>query len=312
MSLSTADTLHYDAVTTQLNTHKQRVEQVLQRQVNTLHANDPQLLAAIKHGLLMGGKRIRPYLVYATGSLTNRSASNEYLSDLDAPAAAIECIHCYSLIHDDLPAMDNDDLRRGNPTVHKKFNEATAILAGDSLISLAFTLLSQHPYQQTSSANALKMIELLSQHSGYIGMCGGQALDLSYTGKNITLTDMEHMHQLKTGALIKTSVLMASYCSPGFTPEHRHHLDEFATHIGLAFQVQDDILDVIGETQIIGKQVGSDQQADKSTYVSLLGLPAAQQKAQELYLKSLDALSRLPFNTEKLEAFAWYVVQRNH
>ena len=301
------DVSRVDDLKHQLTQYKQRVEQALQQQLNALQPNNVDLLDAIKHGLLNGGKRMRPFLVYATGSLTG-----QHLNDLDAPAAAIECIHSYSLIHDDLPAMDDDDLRRGQPTVHKKYDEATAILAGDSLISLAFNILAKHNYENTPAQNVLKMIELLGHHSGYPGMCGGQALDLSNTNKKIPLEGMEQMHQLKTGALIKTAILMGSYCAPGFEPQHRLHLIEFADNIGLAFQVQDDILDVIGDTDTIGKPKGSDEQANKSTYVSLLGLTLAQQKAQDLYQNSLKALAQLPFDTKNLEAFAWYVIHRNH
>lgn len=301
------NTQNVDDLKSHLNQYKQRVEQVLLQQLTELQPNNVELLDAIKHGLLNGGKRMRPFLVYATGSLTSKN-----LNDLDAPAAAIECIHSYSLIHDDLPAMDDDDLRRGLPTVHKKYDEATAILAGDSLISLAFTILAKHQYQTTPVQNVLKMIEMLGHQSGYAGMCGGQALDLSSTNKNIPLEGMEQMHRLKTGALIKTAILMGSYCAPGFEPQHRQHLIEFADNIGLAFQVHDDILDVIGDTDTIGKPKGSDEQANKSTYVSLLGLALAQQKAQDLYQNSLKALAQLPFDTQKLEAFAWYVIHRNH
>jgi farnesyl diphosphate synthase len=290
-----------------LAVHKARVERFLQLKLSTLNLVDQQLLDAMVHGMLQGGKRIRPYLVYATGSLTNTN-----MDDLDAPAAAMECIHSYSLIHDDLPAMDNDDLRRGEPTVHKRYDEATAILAGDSLQSLAFEILSTHHYQQTSPTGIIEMIKLLSRYSGYEGMCGGQALDLASTDIAIDLPALQQMHQLKTGALIRCSVLMASYCSNDFSDHDRLHLNEFASAIGHAFQVQDDILDVIGDTDILGKSKGSDEAANKSTYVSLLGLEQAKAKADQLYQQSIHALQQLPFNTQLLEAFASYVVQRNH
>jgi farnesyl diphosphate synthase len=290
-----------------LKRQKARVEQFLQHKLDDLDINSQSLLDAMKHGLLQGGKRIRPYLVYATGSLTN---ANEH--DLDAPAAALECIHSYSLIHDDLPSMDDDDLRRGLPTVHKQFDEATAILAGDSLISLAFDILASHPYRQTQPTSVLEMIKLLSKHSGYSGMCGGQALDLSYTDQSVDLQALEQMHKLKTGALISSAVMMASYCSDQFSESDRLHLASFARAIGLAFQVQDDILDVTGETEILGKPQGSDIAANKSTYVALLGLDNARKKAEDLYHESLHALQQLPYDTRLLEAFASFVVQRNH
>jgi farnesyl diphosphate synthase len=301
LALSKSDLL------TSLSEHKSRIEDFLSHKLDALEVNHVQLHQAMRYGLLQGGKRIRPFLVYATGGLTTSQ-----LHDLDAPAAALECIHSYSLIHDDLPAMDDDELRRGLPTVHKKFDQATAILAGDSLLSLAFELLTSHDYQHTSPANVLKMVQLLAHHSGYPGMCGGQALDLSNTNKAVDLAAMEQMHQLKTGALIKSAVLMASYCNNDITEPQRQLLATFAHNIGLAFQVQDDILDVIGDTQVIGKPKGSDQQANKSTYVSLLGLEQAQQKAQDLYQQSLLALQQLPYDTRLLEAFALFVVQRNH
>jgi farnesyl diphosphate synthase len=290
-----------------LSQYKARVESYLQHKLESQLQNDEVLYQAMKYGLLEGGKRMRPFLVYATGSLINTP-----LSELDAPAAALECIHSYSLIHDDLPAMDDDDLRRGQPTVHKKFDEATAILAGDALQSLAFDILAHHQYQTTESSNIVKMIGLLSHNSGYDGMCGGQALDLSHTNQTITLEQMQQVHRLKTGALIKSAIVMASYCGQGFNDEQRQHLSNFADNIGLAFQVQDDILDVIGDTEVMGKPKGSDQQANKSTYVALLGLEQAQQKAQDLYQKSVDALAQLPYDTQLLRAFAHYVVQRNH
>ncbi len=290
-----------------LKQHKSRIEQFLQQKLTALTPNDQQLLSAMQHGLLQGGKRMRPYLVYATGSLTQTN-----LDDLDAPAAAMECMHSYSLIHDDLPAMDDDDLRRGEPTVHKKFDEATAILAGDCLQSLAFDLLSSHPYQQTRPQGVIEMIKLLSHLSGYEGMCGGQALDLAGTDRNIDLAALEQMHRLKTGALIKCAILMASHCSNGFSDTDRIHLSDFADAIGLAFQVQDDILDVVGDTATLGKPKGSDMAANKSTYVSLLGLTQAKAKADDLYQQSIKALQQLPYDTQLLEAFASYVVQRNH
>lgn len=290
-----------------LSQYKTRVESYLRQRIDTMTQNDPLLHQAMAYGLLQGGKRMRPFLVYATGSLIETP-----LEELDAAAAALECIHSYSLIHDDLPAMDDDDLRRGEPTVHIKYDEATAILAGDALQSLAFEVLSTHNYQTTDSGNIVKMIQLLSSNSGYHGMCGGQALDLSHTNQSISLQQMQQMHRLKTGALIRSAVLMASYCGKGFNDEQRNQLNIFADNIGLAFQIQDDILDVIGDTEVMGKPKGSDEQANKSTYVALLGLEQAQQKAQTLYQQSIDALKQLPYDTQLLQAFAQYVVQRNH
>lgn len=290
-----------------LQKRKQRVELFLQQQLATLPINDQKLLDAMGYGLLQGGKRMRPYLVYTIGALVDAPEH-----DLDAPAGAIECMHSYSLIHDDLPAMDNDELRRGLPTVHVKYGEDTAILAGDSLQSLAFDLLANHQYHQVDSKSVVAMIQQLSRLSGYDGMCGGQAIDLASTDKAISVEQLEQMHRLKTGALIRCSVAMASYCSNAFSDKDRRLLNDFAHNIGLAFQIHDDILDVEGDTHTLGKPKGSDQQANKSTYVSLLGLQQAKHKAKSLYLQSLDALQQLPYDTQLLEAFASYVVQRNH
>jgi farnesyl diphosphate synthase len=208
--------------------------------------------------------------------------------------------------------MDNDDLRRGEPTTHIKYGENTAILAGDSLHSLAFELLAAHDYQQTTAVDVIEMIKLLSHHGGYPGMCGGQAIDLASVGIAIDLGTLERMHRLKTGALIKCAVLMASYCASGFSRQDRRHLSDFADTLGHAFQVQDDILDVVGDTAVLGKPSGSDLIANKSTYVSLLGLEQAKDKANTLYLQSIRALQQLPYDTQLLQAFAAYVVQRNH
>ena len=290
-----------------LGQFKSRVEHYLSTRLDKLAVNQPDLLDAMRYGLLQGGKRVRPFLVYATGQLVETD-----LNDLDAPAAAIECIHSYSLIHDDLPAMDDDDLRRGNPTVHRKFDEATAILAGDSLQSLAFSILADHNYRQTADVDVLAMIRLLSDNSGYPGMCGGQALDLANTDTQVDVAALEKMHRLKTGALIEAAVLMGSHCSRRFSNEQRRLLSDYAQAIGLAFQVQDDILDVVGDTAVIGKPKGSDIEANKSTYVSLLGLENARQKADSLYKQSLEALDQLPYNTGLLEAFASFVVHRDH
>ncbi len=296
-----------NSLTAMLDTYKKRVEAYLLNHLSNMQVNDPKLLDAMHHGLLQGGKRMRPFLVYATGTLVGAEQA-----DLDAPAAAIECIHSYSLIHDDLPAMDDDDLRRGKPTVHKAFDEATAILAGDSLQAMAFDILAKHNYRQTQPKDVLNMVALLADNSGYNGMCGGQALDLSYTDKAVDIASLETMHQLKTGALITTAVILASYSNDKFSDNDRLHLTQFAKAIGLAFQVQDDILDVVGDTAVLGKPKGSDLAANKSTYVALLGLEQAKQKAQQLYNDSLEALDKLPYNTELLQAFAHFVVQRNH
>lgn len=286
--------------------YQQRVEQVMSAALAAQPITDPELLAAMQYSLLSGGKRVRPFLVYAVGQMLGAN-----LHDLDAPAAAIECLHTYSLIHDDLPAMDDDDLRRGRPTCHKAFNEATAILAGDALQALSFELLSSHHYQQVAVPKRLQMVQQLAKQAGYSGMCGGQAIDLAHTNKQMTVEALEAMHQLKTGALIECAVQMAWLASPATAPAELAALVRYARALGLAFQVQDDILDIEGDTATLGKPQGSDLEANKATYPSLLGLPAAKAKAQQLFAEANDALSVLPYDTQPLSAFAHYVIARS-
>lgn len=290
-----------------LSVFQQRVEQQMSTILQQQQRNDPRLFDAMSYSLLNGGKRIRPFLVYICGDMLGAQ-----LSDLDAPAAAIECLHTYSLIHDDLPAMDDDDLRRGKPTCHKAFDEATAILAGDALQALAFEILASHPYQQVSAENRLGMIQQLAKLAGYQGMCGGQAIDLAHTNKAMTVEALEAMHQLKTGALIECTVRMAWLCSPKQDADELAALIAYARALGLAFQVQDDILDIESDTATLGKPQGSDQQANKATYPALLGLAAAKTKAQQLFEQANTALSVLPYDTQQLSAFAHYVIARSY
>ncbi|PKM20643.1 MAG: (2E,6E)-farnesyl diphosphate synthase [Gammaproteobacteria bacterium HGW-Gammaproteobacteria-15] len=288
-----------------LAVYQQRVEQHLQQYLDSRTVTDQRLLSAMSYSLLLGGKRVRPFLVYSCGTLLGAS-----LHDLDGPAAALEALHSYSLIHDDLPAMDNDDLRRGKPTCHKAFDEATAILAGDALQTLAFELISSHPYQQVSNAQILQMVQQLATAAGYSGMCGGQAIDLAQTNQSSTLAQLERMHRLKTGALIESAVHLAWLCSPKRDAAELGALLNFARALGLAFQVQDDILDIESDTSTLGKPQGSDTKANKSTYPALLGLDNAKAKAQQLYQDALNALARLPYNTDELRAFAQYIIER--
>ena len=285
---------------------QQRVEQFMTDALAVRSITDDKLLAAMRYSLLLGGKRVRPFLVYSVGQMLGAN-----LADLDGPAAAIECLHTYSLIHDDLPAMDDDDLRRGKPTCHKAFDEATAVLAGDALQALAFELLCSHPYQQVNLASQLELVKQLALHSGYNGMCGGQAIDLAHTDKAMTLAALENMHQLKTGALIETSVRFGWLCSGKTDENELTALITYARALGLAFQVQDDILDIEGDTATLGKPQGSDLEANKATYPKLLGLEAAKAKAQMLLAEAKDALSVLPYDTSELSAFAHYVIARS-
>lgn len=270
-------------------------------------ATSPQSLhQAMRYGALNGGKRIRPTLVYITGQ-----ALGAELPDLDSPALAVELIHCYSLVHDDLPAMDDDDLRRGKPTCHIKFDEATAILAGDALHTQAFEELASHPFSDKAKPQQLQMIQLLARASGSLGMGGGQAIDLESTSKMIDLATLEQMHRMKTGALIKASVLLGALCAGKLDQQEQNALELYADAIGLAFQVKDDILDIESDTNTLGKPQGSDLAKDKNTYPALLGLDGSKQKLEDLLDLSLQALAKLPYNTESLAELANYIVNRN-
>jgi farnesyl diphosphate synthase len=231
-------------------------------------------------------------------------------SALDTPAAAVELIHSYSLVHDDLPAMDDDDLRRGQPTTHRAFDEATAILAGDALQVLAFSLLARDRTAGVSSEARLKMIQILADASGAAGMAGGQALDLSAVGRNLNLEELEAMHRLKTGALIRASVLLAAACAPDLTSTEWEALDAYSQDIGLAFQIQDDILDVEGSTEDLGKTIGADAARAKPTYPSVLGLEAAKTRAAELKRRACDRLAPFSGRTQVLAWLASYVIDR--
>ncbi len=293
----------------QLRDMQQRVDGVLEAYVTALPFADMPLVQAMRHGSLLGGKRLRPYLVYASGQLFGLNLSN-----LDAPAAAIECIHAYSLIHDDLPAMDDDDLRRGQPTCHIKFGEANAILAGDALQTLAFSILADVEMPDVSVNDRLSMISELARASGVAGMCAGQALDLAAEGQQVDLNALELIHRHKTGALIRAAVRIGALAAGAPGRAALPLLDRYAEAIGLAFQVQDDILDVIGDTQTLGKRQGADQQLGKSTYPALLGLEGAQAKAKDLYLEAVAALEELAtysYNTAPLLALARFVIERD-
>ncbi|MBD2825176.1 (2E,6E)-farnesyl diphosphate synthase [Xenorhabdus szentirmaii] len=270
---------------------------------------DSPLGIAMQHGAILGGKRLRPFLVYSVGELFGLSRKS-----LDAAALALECIHAYSLIHDDLPAMDNDDLRRGQPTCHIKFGESQAILAGDALQSLAFELLAKQDMPDVALLDRLTMIAELASASGFAGMCGGQSLDLQAEGKQIGLDALEQIHQHKTGALIRAAARLGAYSAGQRGHDVIPLLDQYTQAIGLAFQVHDDILDVIGNTEIIGKRQGNDQQLGKNTYPALLGLEQAQQKARDLYEEAIAALAELDkksYNTTTLKRLAGFIIERN-
>ncbi len=290
-----------------LTSLQQRSNQQLERWLDTLPHQQQSLIDAMRYGLLLGGKRARPFLVYITGQMLGCS-----LEQLDTPAAAIECIHAYSLIHDDLPAMDDDELRRGQPTCHIKFDEATAILTGDALQTLAFTILAEGQLSPEAEAQRIMMVKVLAEASGAAGMCMGQALDLAAENRVVSLQELEEIHRNKTGALMKCAIRMGALAAGEKGIEVLPLLDKYADAIGLAFQVQDDILDVISDTETLGKPQGSDQELNKSTYPALLGLEGAINKAHTLLKEALQALDAIPYNTELLEEFARYVIERKN
>ncbi len=290
-----------------VETYQQRVDAVLDQWLPPADLNPVRLHQAMRYAVLAPGKRVRPVLVYATAS-----ALGIDLDRVDGAAAAVEIIHAYSLIHDDLPAMDDDDLRRGRPTCHREFDEATAILAGDALQALAFYILSHDPAMTADAQARLRMIEILSLFSGSRGMAGGQAIDLAAVGKTLNSAELETMHIHKTGALIRTCVQLAALSADGLEPERFDALDSYAKCIGLSFQVQDDILDVIADTETLGKPQGSDVNLNKPTFPSVIGLAASQEKALELHRNALEALSLFGEEADILRYIsAWFVERRN-
>ncbi len=259
----------------------------------------------MRYALFNGGKRIRPALVYLVNAMLGGTEEKA-----DNAAAAIECIHSYSLVHDDLPAMDDDDLRRGKPTCHIAYDEATAILSGDALQCLAFELLAND--SQHSHANRIRLIQLLSQASGHQGMVVGQSFDLRHVDKPLTLTQLEAMHQHKTGALLQCAVQMGAVCSSAVADSQLSALNQYAKAIGLAFQVQDDILDIEGDSTTIGKPQGSDLEQNKPTYPALLGLDGAKLKLKQLHTEALAALDIFADRADSLRALADFIVHRDH
>ncbi len=262
---------------------------------------------AMRYSTLGGGKRIRPLLIYATGVATGQD-----LDQLDGPACAVEMIHVYSLIHDDLPCMDDDDLRRGKPTCHKAFGEATAVLAGDALQALAFKVLTTDPAMTDDPAIRLKMIATIATAAGYQGMAGGQAIDLDSVGKKLTLIELEEMHIYKTGELIRAAVNMAASNRPDLDPVLARGLNRYAECIGLAFQIRDDILDIEGDTKTLGKQSGADQALGKPTFPDIIGLSESKARLRELHQQALAALDGFDERADILRDIANYIVARIH
>jgi len=284
-----------------------RVETALEQRLPAANILPQKLHQAMRYCVLDGGKRMRPMLTYCTGKTLGLAPEV-----LDGIACAVEFIHVYSLIHDDLPAMDDDDLRRGKPTCHVAFDEATAILAGDALQALAFEILAHDPSLDANPENRLKMITTLAKASGSQGMVGGQAIDLQSVGTMLNLPELENMHIYKTGALIRASVTMATLAKPDLDPAIATRLDHYAKCIGLSFQVKDDILDEESDTATLGKTQGKDKDNNKPTYPALLGLAGAKQKAQELHEKALENLSVFGEEADLLRDLSLYIIQRDH
>ena len=287
--------------------YSSRIEKVLDRWLPPADKIPQRLHSAMRYAVLGGGKRLRPLLIYATGEALGLAAER-----LDGPAAAVEIIHAYSLIHDDLPAMDDDTLRRGRPTCHIAYDEATAILAGDALQVLAFQILSEDPAMAVTPAARVEMLKAVAVASGSAGMAGGQAIDLAAAGRQLDLAELELMHIHKTGALIRASVLLAAQSLPGLEAAKLTALDRYAKCVGLAFQIQDDILDVEGETATLGKQAGADSARNKPTYPSILGLAESKQRAAELKDEAVKALAPLGDAAAPLIWLAEYIVSREN
>ncbi len=286
-----------------LDHYADRVNQQLNDRIPQDTVSPKTLHQAMRYSVLGGGKRIRPALVYATGE-----ALNTDLTSLDCAACAVELMHCYSLIHDDLPAMDNDDLRRGRPTCHKAYDEATAILAGDAMQAHAFTMLAN---DAASYEKRVHMIQQLAKSSGSLGMAGGQAIDLASVNKQLNEAQIKTMHTLKTAALIQASVLMAVIASDRNNPEIFAHFAHFSEKVGLAFQIRDDILDIQGDTETLGKPQGSDAAQNKPTYPSIVGVEQAENTANNLLQEALSEISHLDDKAENLRAISKYMVTRN-
>jgi len=290
-----------------LQSWQARVEAELETRLPSAGTPPARLHEALRYSVLNGGKRVRPALVYATAQSLGLPESA-----VDGAACAVEFIHAYSLVHDDLPAMDDDDLRRGRPTCHKAFDEATAILVGDSLQVLAFQVLATGPGLPADPAVRLRLVQLLAEGSGTAGMAGGQAIDLAAKGKALSAAEVEVMHARKTGALIRASVLMAAGCRPTLQPDILQALDRYATDIGLAFQIQDDLLDVEGDAQLLGKATGGDKANDKPTYPAILGVAASRQRMHELHERAHASLQVLGPAAAPLASLSDWLVLRRH
>ena len=288
-----------------VRTHGQRTELALDSLLDAANANPARLHEAMRYAAQGGGKRIRPLLVYAAGELGD-DFNEEKNHALDSAAVAIECIHAYSLVHDDLPCMDDDDLRRGRPTVHKAYDEATALLVGDALQTRAFEVLAN---TRCDAHMRLAMISALASASGSRGMAGGQAIDLESVGKKLDLAGLKQMHAMKTGALLSCSVQMGGIAAK-LNPTQMQHLKNYSEALGLAFQIVDDVLDATADSQTLGKTAGKDAANDKPTYVTLMGLDYAKKAATDLQETAIASLESFGAKAVALKDLALLVVNR--
>jgi farnesyl diphosphate synthase len=295
-----------DSTSVWLQRSTERVDQAILKSFDDQVSAASVLKTAMHYAATGGGKRVRPLLIYATASLTGKEL--DQVPGVDACAVAVELFHTYSLVHDDLPCMDNDDLRRGRPTVHKAFDEASALLVGDALQTMAFQLIAQ---SALNDAQKVQVITSLSTAGGMAGMAGGQAIDLASVGKQLTQNELELMHRLKTGALLRTAVQIGAI-AVNFNEQEKKSLDIFASALGLAFQVVDDVLDASSDSQTLGKTAGKDAAANKPTFVSLMGLDGAREFARQLHQEALDSLGIWGDNAELLRAIASKVVNREN
>lgn len=302
-----ADEAALEAFGAQLEAWRERMERALAARLPPRTLVPARLHEAMRYSVLGGGKRVRPALVFATARTLGLTED-----DVEGAACAIELVHVYSLVHDDLPAMDDDDLRRGRPTCHKAYDEATAILVGDGLQPLAFQLLATDTALPASPAVRLELIALLAEASGSLGMAGGQAIDLEVQGRHLDIAQVEDMHSRKTGALIRASVGMAAACVPALEPRLKSGLARFAAAVGLAFQIQDDLLDVLGDAEALGKPTRSDQERAKPTYPAIAGIEASQAKARRLHAEALEALTPFGTRADPLRLLSSWLLSRRH
>ncbi len=280
--------------------HQQQVENALAHAMPSEETQPARLHAAMRYAVLGGGKRVRALLSYAAAELVGASAKSA-----DAAAVAVELIHAFSLVHDDMPCMDDDDLRRGKPSCHKQYGDATALLVGDALQSLAFQAIAD-----TNAPQALKQVQVLAQATGSLGMCGGQSIDLQSTGQLLPRNELETMHQYKTGALIRAATLLGAYAAQNTSEAHLNLLNQYSENMGLAFQVVDDILDATADTKTLGKTAGKDALQEKSTYVSLLGIDEANALVKRLHEQTLQLLAGFDKQAAPLRGIARFICER--